>query len=284
MLALRHGAAGRGAAPADRRADHLGDHGRRSASSTVFQAALKWIFGIILQPFPPIFATERVNLLGPADADRLPDEPRGLARHHGRHGVVLPASPATAWRCAPPPSTSRWRSRSASRCQACSPWPGRSRRSSRRSPASSSAWSTACPSGLSVYGIKVFPAVILGGLDSIVGAVLGGIIIGLLENLAHYLDSQFLHWGNLYEIAPFYVLIVILMIRPYGLFGTKTSSGSRNRHDHAKPRSGRRFPHQLCGATRSSSRRDQPQLRGRLGVVAARASRRWCSATTRSAC
>ena len=37
--------------------------------------------------------------------------------------------------------------------------------------------------GLSVYGIKVFPAVILGGLDSIVGAVLGGIIIGLLENL-----------------------------------------------------------------------------------------------------
>jgi len=43
----------------------------------------------------------------------------------------------------------------------------------------------------------------------------------VLENLAHYLVSQFLHWGNMFEIAPFYVLIVILMIRPYGLFGTR---------------------------------------------------------------
>jgi branched-chain amino acid transport system permease protein len=75
--------------------------------------------------------------------------------------------------------------------------------------------------GLSVYGIKVFPAVILGGLDSIAGAVLGGVIIGLLENFAHFIDSQYLHWGNLYEIAPFYVLIIILMIKPYGLFGTQ---------------------------------------------------------------
>jgi branched-chain amino acid transport system permease protein len=74
---------------------------------------------------------------------------------------------------------------------------------------------------LSNYGIKVFPAVILGGLDSIVGAVLGGLIIGLLENIAHYFDSEYLHWGNLYEVAPFYVLIIILMIKPYGLFGTR---------------------------------------------------------------
>jgi branched-chain amino acid transport system permease protein len=75
--------------------------------------------------------------------------------------------------------------------------------------------------GLSTYGIKVFPAAILGGLDSIGGAVLGGVIIGLLENIAHFVDSQYLHWGNLYEIAPFYVLIIILMIKPYGLFGTR---------------------------------------------------------------
>jgi branched-chain amino acid transport system permease protein len=76
-------------------------------------------------------------------------------------------------------------------------------------------------SALSFFGIKVFPAVILGGLDSIVGGVLGGLIIGVLENLAHFVDTQWLNWGNLYEVAPFYVLIVILMIRPYGLFGTK---------------------------------------------------------------
>ncbi|MCL6269266.1 branched-chain amino acid ABC transporter permease [Sansalvadorimonas sp. 2012CJ34-2] len=74
---------------------------------------------------------------------------------------------------------------------------------------------------LSFIGIKVFPAVILGGLDSIVGGVVGGITIGLLENLAEFIDSQYLHIGNLYTIAPFYVLLIILTIKPYGLFGTK---------------------------------------------------------------
>ncbi|QKV17000.1 branched-chain amino acid ABC transporter permease [Oricola thermophila] len=76
-------------------------------------------------------------------------------------------------------------------------------------------------SSLAIIGIKVFPAVILGGLDSIIGGVVGGIIIGVLENLAEFIDGQFLNWGNLFTIAPFYVLIVILMIKPYGLFGTK---------------------------------------------------------------
>lgn len=74
---------------------------------------------------------------------------------------------------------------------------------------------------LAFIGIKVFPAVILGGLDSIVGAIVGGIIIGLLENFAEFADSQWLQVGNLYTIAPFYVLVIILMVKPYGLFGTK---------------------------------------------------------------
>jgi len=76
-------------------------------------------------------------------------------------------------------------------------------------------------SSLSFIGIKVFPAVILGGLDSIIGAVIGGLIIGVLENLAEYVDSQWLNFGNLFVIAPFYVLILILVVRPYGLFGTE---------------------------------------------------------------
>jgi branched-chain amino acid transport system permease protein len=75
--------------------------------------------------------------------------------------------------------------------------------------------------GLTLFGIKVFPAVILGGLDSIVGAVVGGIIIGLLENLAQFVDGEYLHWGNLYVVAPFYVLVLMLMVKPYGLFGTR---------------------------------------------------------------
>lgn len=69
-------------------------------------------------------------------------------------------------------------------------------------------------------GMKVFPAVILGGLDSVAGAVLGGIIIGVLENLAGgYLDPHILG-GSVKEVVPFIVLLVILVIKPYGLFGT----------------------------------------------------------------
>ena len=75
--------------------------------------------------------------------------------------------------------------------------------------------------GLTLFGIKVFPAVILGGLDSIPGAVIGGILIGLLENGAQFVDGEYLHWGNLYVVAPFYVLVLVLMLKPYGLFGTK---------------------------------------------------------------
>ena len=75
-------------------------------------------------------------------------------------------------------------------------------------------------SALSFFGLKVFPAVILGGLDSIVGAIVGGLIVGVLENVAEFVDGQYLHLGNLYTVAPFYALVVILMIKPYGLFGT----------------------------------------------------------------
>ena len=72
---------------------------------------------------------------------------------------------------------------------------------------------------LADFGLKVFPAVILGGLDSIVGAIVGGLTIGILENLmGGYLDIYF--GGGVKEVAPFVVLVVILMIKPYGLFGT----------------------------------------------------------------
>ena len=67
-------------------------------------------------------------------------------------------------------------------------------------------------------GLKIFPVVILGGLDSILGAVLGGFIVGIVENLAGgYLDPYF--HGGVKEIAPFVVLVLILLFKPYGLFG-----------------------------------------------------------------
>ena len=56
---------------------------------------------------------------------------------------------------------------------------------------------------------------------ALTAAIVGGLIVGVLENLAQFVDGQYLHWGNMYEVAPFDVLIIILMFRPYGLFGTK---------------------------------------------------------------
>jgi len=71
---------------------------------------------------------------------------------------------------------------------------------------------------LAFLGLKVVPVTILGGLDSIQGAIVGGLIIGVLENLSGgYLDP--LLGGGVKEVAPFIALVLILMIRPYGLFG-----------------------------------------------------------------
>lgn len=75
--------------------------------------------------------------------------------------------------------------------------------------------------GLTAIGLRVFPAVILGGLDSVAGAVVGGITIGVLEQFASgYLDA-FVPGGGTGEVFPFIVLLIILLIKPYGLFGTE---------------------------------------------------------------
>lgn len=63
--------------------------------------------------------------------------------------------------------------------------------------------------------------VILGGLDSIPGAVIGGIAIGILENLATgYLDPL-VPGGGTGGVFPFVVLLLVLWFKPYGLFGTE---------------------------------------------------------------
>ncbi len=68
------------------------------------------------------------------------------------------------------------------------------------------------------FGLKVIPVVILGGLDSVLGAVVAGVIMGILENLAGgYLDPLF--GGGVKEVAPFIALVAILSLKPYGLFG-----------------------------------------------------------------
>ena len=74
---------------------------------------------------------------------------------------------------------------------------------------------------LAALGLKVFPVVILGGLDSIIGVVVGGIIIGVVEAIsAGYLDPYV--GGGTKDFVPYVLMIVALMIRPYGMFGKPT--------------------------------------------------------------
>jgi branched-chain amino acid transport system permease protein len=69
---------------------------------------------------------------------------------------------------------------------------------------------------LAGFGLRVFPVVILGGMDSRPGAIVGGLVIGLLEvYTAGYTSPE---WG-LASVVPFIILILILMVKPYGLFG-----------------------------------------------------------------
>ena len=71
-------------------------------------------------------------------------------------------------------------------------------------------------SSMGVFGLSVLVVVIVGGLDSVAGALVGGIFIGLLEAWAGaYLGGEYK------LLATFVVLVVVLMARPYGLFGTR---------------------------------------------------------------
>ena len=72
---------------------------------------------------------------------------------------------------------------------------------------------------LAEIGLKAFAVVLLGGVNSIGGAIVAGIILGMLENIAAgYLDPL-LPGGGLAQVFPFVVMIIVLIFRPYGLFG-----------------------------------------------------------------
>jgi len=73
---------------------------------------------------------------------------------------------------------------------------------------------------LALVGFKVFPVVILGGLDSIPGAILGGLIVGVVENIAAGYIDPFVGGGTK-DFAPYVLMILALMVRPYGMFGKR---------------------------------------------------------------
>jgi len=73
---------------------------------------------------------------------------------------------------------------------------------------------SAVEQGIAAFGLMVFPVVILGGLDSVPGTVVGGLVIGLLKQyVSGYADP------GLAEVIPYIVLVAILIVRPYGIFG-----------------------------------------------------------------
>ena len=70
-------------------------------------------------------------------------------------------------------------------------------------------------------GILVLPAVVLGGLNSVPGAIVGGLVIGVLQNLSDGYIPRLTHGmvTGVKEIAPFVFMVAILLFRPYGLWG-----------------------------------------------------------------
>ena len=73
--------------------------------------------------------------------------------------------------------------------------------------------------------LKAFPAAILGGLDSTAGALVGGLVVGVAEQLTLGYSSELAFLGRGFaEVMPFIIMIVVLLIKPSGLFGTRDVS------------------------------------------------------------
>ena len=74
---------------------------------------------------------------------------------------------------------------------------------------------------LGFIALRAFPAVIVGGLDSALGTVIAGLALGVLEVVAQaYVNPALGHFGhNFHGVFPYIVMILFLMVRPYGIFG-----------------------------------------------------------------
>jgi branched-chain amino acid transport system permease protein len=74
-----------------------------------------------------------------------------------------------------------------------------------------------------VIALKALPAIIIGGLDSMPGAVVGGLCVGVVEALTAVYQPDVAPWlgGNFSLVAPYALMFVVLLVKPYGLFGTR---------------------------------------------------------------
>jgi branched-chain amino acid transport system permease protein len=73
-----------------------------------------------------------------------------------------------------------------------------------------------------IIALKALPAIIIGGLDSVGGAVIGGLVVGVVEALVGTYQPTHAPWlgSNFQLVSPYVVLLLVLLVRPYGLFGT----------------------------------------------------------------
>jgi branched-chain amino acid transport system permease protein len=74
-----------------------------------------------------------------------------------------------------------------------------------------------------IIALKALPAIILGGLDSVGGAVVGGLVVGVVESLVGTYQAEYAPWlgQNFAVVSPYVVMLLVLLVRPYGLFGTR---------------------------------------------------------------
>jgi branched-chain amino acid transport system permease protein len=73
-----------------------------------------------------------------------------------------------------------------------------------------------------VTAFKALPAIILGGLESLGGAIIGGLVVGVVEALVGTYQPDYAPWlgNNFAVVSPYVIMLVVLLVRPYGLFGT----------------------------------------------------------------
>ncbi len=214
--------------------------------STGLQALMKWIFGVNLQPFPPIFHTKMVNVFGLQSRRLHPQLVVSVAMMAGmawffkvsRYGIAMRAT-AFNQQVAQSLGIS---------VKSVFAMARRSRPPCPVSPASSSPWSNGVVGGPCRLRHQGVPGDHLGGLDSVGrrGARLG-IIIGCSRTSRTSSTANTCNGANLFEIAPLLPLVFILMIKPYGLFAPRTSSESD--HGRPDPPSRRRFPHSYAADT-----------------------------------
>lgn len=74
-----------------------------------------------------------------------------------------------------------------------------------------------------IVALKALPAIILGGLDSLAGAVVGGLTVGVVESLVATYQSDLAPWlgDNFSVVSPYVVMLLVLLVKPYGVFGTR---------------------------------------------------------------